>query len=105
MKATTGVTTQDKTWYASRQPTTRKIQHIECILSEWLLDYFELQANYAFLLLGHAQNIRSLTYVFIATTTIFIMAAAYLQHTHSVYTEVEKRVNSQVINPKGYMHM
>jgi hypothetical protein len=33
------------------------------------------------------------------------MAAAYLQHTHSVYTEVEKRVNSQVIDPKGYMHM
>jgi hypothetical protein len=72
---------------------------------EWLLDYFELQANYTSLLLGHAQNIRSLTYVFIATTTIFIIAAAYLQHTHSVYTEVEKRVNSQVIDPKGYMHM
>jgi hypothetical protein len=72
---------------------------------EWLLNYSELQANYTSLLVGHAQNIRSLIYVFIVTTTIFIMAAAYLQHTHSVYTEVEKRVNSQVIDPKGYMHM
>jgi predicted PurR-regulated permease PerM len=72
---------------------------------EWLLDYSELQANYTSLLSEHEQNIRSLTYVFIATTTILIMAAAYLQHTHSVYTEVEKRVNRQVIDPKGYMHM
>ena len=50
---------------------------------EWLLDYFELQANYTSLLLGHAQNIRSLIYVFIATTTIFIIAVAYLStHAH-----------------------
>jgi len=45
---------------------------------EWLLDYSELQANYTSLLLEHTQNIRSLIYVFIATTAIFIMAAAYL---------------------------
>jgi hypothetical protein len=83
MKATTGVTTQDRTWYASGQPTTRKIQQIECILSGMVADYFELQANYTSLLLGHAQNIRSLIYVFIAITTIFIIAVAYLStHAH-----------------------
>jgi len=50
---------------------------------EWLLDYSELQANYTSLLLEHAQNIRSLIYVFIATTAIFIIAAAYLStHAH-----------------------
>ena len=51
---------------------------------EWLQDYSELQANYASLLLEHTQNIRNLTYVFIATTIIFIIAAAYLStHAHS----------------------
>jgi hypothetical protein len=40
MKETTEVTTQDKTWYASRQPTTRKIQHIECILSGMVAGLF-----------------------------------------------------------------
>ena len=50
---------------------------------EHLLDYSELQANYTSLLLEHTQNIRSLIYVFIATTTIFIIAAAYLStHAH-----------------------
>jgi len=50
---------------------------------EWLLDYSALQANYTSLLLEHAQNIRSLIYVFIATTAIFIVAAAYLStHAH-----------------------
>jgi parallel beta-helix repeat protein len=49
-----------------------------------LLDYSELQTNYTSLLLEHTQNIRSLTYVFIATTIIFIIAAAYLStHAHS----------------------
>jgi parallel beta-helix repeat protein len=49
-----------------------------------LLDYSELQTNYTSLLLEHTQNIRSLTYVFIATTIIFIVAAAYLStHAHS----------------------
>ena len=46
-------------------------------------DNSELQANYTSLLLEHEQNIRSLIYVFIATTTIFIIAAAYLStHAH-----------------------
>ncbi|MDI6905607.1 MAG: hypothetical protein QMD13_09035 [Candidatus Bathyarchaeia archaeon] len=46
-------------------------------------DYSELQANYTSLLLEHTQNIRSLIYVFIATTTIFLIAAAYLStHAH-----------------------
>jgi len=46
-------------------------------------DYSELQANYTSLLFEHAQNIRSLIYVFIATTTIFIIAALYLStHAH-----------------------
>ena len=50
---------------------------------EWLLGYSELQANYTSLFLEHAQNIRSLTYVFIATTIIFIIAVAYLStHAH-----------------------
>jgi len=50
---------------------------------EWLLNYSELQANYTSLLLEHTQNIRSIIYVFIATTTIFIIAAAYLStHAH-----------------------
>jgi parallel beta-helix repeat protein len=50
---------------------------------EWLLNYSELQANYTSLLLEHTQNIQSLTYVFITTTTIFIIAAAYLStHAH-----------------------
>jgi len=50
---------------------------------EHLLDYSELQANYTSLLLEHTQNIRSLVYVFIATTTIFIIAALYLStHAH-----------------------
>jgi parallel beta-helix repeat protein len=48
-----------------------------------LLDYSELQTNYTSLLLEHTQNIRSLTYVFIATTIILIIAAAYLStHAH-----------------------
>jgi parallel beta-helix repeat protein len=51
---------------------------------EHLLNYSELQTNYTSLLLEHTQNIRSLTYVFIATTIIFIIAAAYLStHAHS----------------------
>jgi len=50
---------------------------------EWLLNYSELQANYTSLLLEHTQNIRSIIYVFIATTTIFIIAVAYLStHAH-----------------------
>jgi len=50
---------------------------------EWLLNYSELQANYTSLLLEHTQNIQSLIYVFITTTTIFIIAAAYLStHAH-----------------------
>jgi len=50
---------------------------------EHLLDYSELQANYTSLLLEHEQNIRSLIYVFIATATIFIIAALYLStHAH-----------------------
>ena len=50
---------------------------------EWLLDYSELQTNYTSLLLEHAQNIRSLIYVFIATTAMFIIATAYLStHAH-----------------------
>ena len=50
---------------------------------EWLLDYSELQANYTSLLSEHEQNIRSLTYVFIATTIIFMIAVAYLStHAH-----------------------
>jgi len=39
--------------------------------------------NHTSLLLEHTQNIRSLTYVFIATTAIFIIAAVYLStHAH-----------------------
>jgi hypothetical protein len=50
---------------------------------EWLLNYSELQANYTSLVLEHTQNIQSLIYVFITTTTIFIIAAAYLStHAH-----------------------
>ena len=50
---------------------------------EHLLNYSELQANYTYLLLEHTQNIRSLIYVFIATATIFIIAAVYLStHAH-----------------------
>jgi len=50
---------------------------------EHLLDYSELQGNHTSLLLEHTQNIRSLTYVFIATTAIFIIAAVYLStHAH-----------------------
>ena len=50
---------------------------------EHLLDYFELQTNYTSLVLEHTQNIQSLIYVFITTTTIFIIAAAYLStHAH-----------------------
>jgi len=45
-----------------------------------LLEGYE---NYTSLLLEHTQNIRSLTYVFIATTAIFIIAAVYLStHAH-----------------------
>jgi len=55
---------------------------------EHLLDYSELQANYTSLLSEHAQNIRSLIYVFIATTTIFIIAAVYLStHRHRRVSE------------------
>ena len=50
---------------------------------EWLLNYSELQANYTSLLLEHTQNIRSLTYAFIATTIIFTIAVVYLStHAH-----------------------
>jgi len=50
---------------------------------EWLLNYSKLQANYTSLVLEHTQNIQSLIYVFITTTTIFIIAAAYLStHAH-----------------------
>jgi len=50
---------------------------------EHLLEYYELQANHTSLLLEQAQNIRSLMYVFIATTTIFIAATVYLStHAH-----------------------
>ena len=50
---------------------------------EHLLDYSELEGNHTSLLLEYAQNIRSLTYVFIATTAIFIIAAVYLStHAH-----------------------
>lgn len=45
--------------------------------------YQELQGNHTTLLFEHAQNIRSLVYVLIATTTIFIIAAIYLStHAH-----------------------
>ena len=50
---------------------------------EHLLDYLELQGNHTSLLLEQTRNIRNLTYVFIATTTIFIIAAVYLStHAH-----------------------
>ncbi len=45
---------------------------------EHLLDYMELQGNHTSLLLEETRNIRNLTYVLIATTTIFIIAAVYL---------------------------
>jgi hypothetical protein len=48
-----------------------------------LLDYAKLQESNAALLLEHAQNIRNLSYVFIVTTTFFIIVAFYLStHAH-----------------------
>jgi parallel beta-helix repeat protein len=48
-----------------------------------LLDYAKLQENYDTLLLEHAQNIRNISYVFIVTTTFFIIVAFYLStHAH-----------------------
>ena len=48
-----------------------------------LLDYAKLQDSNAALLLEHAQNIRNLSYVFIVTTTFFIIVAFYLStHAH-----------------------
>jgi hypothetical protein len=50
---------------------------------QYLLDYYNQQGNDTSLALEQAQNIQNLTYVFIATTTIFIIAAAYLStHAH-----------------------
>jgi len=48
-----------------------------------LLDYAKLQDSNAALLLEHAQNIRNISYVFIVTTTFFIIVAFYLStHAH-----------------------
>lgn len=61
---------------------------------EHLLDYSELQTNYTSLLFEHTQNIRSLIYVFIATATIFIIAAAYLS------THAHRRVSLEANSPR-----
>lgn len=45
---------------------------------QYLLDYYNQQGNDTSLALEQAQNIQNLTYVFIAITAIFIIAAAYL---------------------------
>ena len=51
--------------------------------NQYLLNYTKLQDSNAALLLEHAQNIRNLTYVFIVTTTFFIIVAFYLStHAH-----------------------
>jgi nitrous oxidase accessory protein len=51
--------------------------------AQHLLDYTKLQESNAALLLEHTQNIRNLSYVFIVTTTFFIMVAFYLStHAH-----------------------
>ena len=55
-----------------------------------LLNYSELQGNHTSLLLEHANNIRNLTYVFIATTAIFIIAAVYLS------TQTHRRVRASL---------
>ena len=48
-----------------------------------LLDHADLQETYTALLSEHAQNIRNISYVFIVTTTFFIIVAFYLStHAH-----------------------
>ena len=48
-----------------------------------LLNYTKLEENYDTLLSEHAENIRNISYVFIVTTTFFIIVALYLStHAH-----------------------
>ena len=50
---------------------------------QYLLDNADLEETNTALLLEHAQNIRNLSYVFIVTTTFFIIVAFYLStHAH-----------------------
>ena len=55
-----------------------KYSTLNASYQEHLIDYLELQRNHTSILLEQTQNIRNLAYVFIATTTILIIAAVYL---------------------------
>lgn len=62
----------------------------------------ELQGNHTSLLFEHAQSIRSLLYVFIATITIFIIATVYLStHAHkgAFKSQENERVRAKDQNP------
>jgi hypothetical protein len=53
-----------------------------------LLEYYEQQQINTYLLLEQVQNFRNLTYAFIATTAIFVMAVVYLStHAHRKATK------------------
>jgi len=61
----------------------RSFATLNASYNQYLLNYTKLQDSNAALLLEHAQNIRNLTYVFIVTTTFFIIVAFYLStHAH-----------------------
>jgi len=61
----------------------RSFTALNASYQQYLIDYGELQKNDAALLSEHAQNIRNLSYVFIVTTTFFIIVAFYLStHAH-----------------------
>lgn len=61
----------------------RSFATLNASYNQYLLNYAKLQDSNAALLLEHAQNIRNLTYVFIVTTTFFIIVAFYLStHAH-----------------------
>ena len=60
-----------------------KYSTLNASYQEHLINYLELQRNHTSLLLEQTQNIQNLTYVFIATTAIFIIATVYLsKHAH-----------------------
>jgi hypothetical protein len=61
----------------------RSFTALNASYQQYLIDYGELQKNDAALLSEHAQNIRNLSYVFIVTTTFFIIVVFYVStHTH-----------------------